>query len=204
MRPCVVLTGGIASGKSTVARRLLELAVPVVSADRIARALVEPGQPLWQILRDRLGADFFSTSGQLDRQRLRKAIFEDPELKAWLENLMHPRIRRTMLERSQSCFAPFVVLDIPLYAENPGWLTASAVWVVDCPENLQIERLMARDRCSREQAVRILRSQARREQRLRLATDVVDNSGSLKRLLRQVDRLALKQLADLTDKATHG
>lgn len=188
----VVLTGGIASGKTAVSDQFAALGVPVVDTDRIAHAIVEPGQPALQRLAEAFGPDFLDAMGRLDRHRMRQAIFANPELKTRLESILHPMIATEAWQSVRALDAPYCILVIPLYTESARWPYIDRVLVVDVDEATQIERVMARDKVDRDQAEAILRAQASREERLALADDIIDNSGSLAQLKQKVGALHLK------------
>src|SRR5450631_1042155 len=183
------LTGGIASGKSSVAQRFIELGVPVIDADEAARAVVAPGKPgLAQVIK-RFGPGMLSASGELDRRALRNLIFSDPASRRDLEAILHPLIRADMEQRAAAAVGPYVVMAIPLLAEGGARDRVDRILVVDVDEAVQLQRVMARDGCSMEQAREILASQASREARLELADDVLLNTGSVTELRQGVDRL---------------
>ncbi|MGA9025058.1 MAG: dephospho-CoA kinase [Steroidobacteraceae bacterium] len=183
------LTGGIASGKSTVARRFAELGVPVIDADEIARAVVEPGQPgLAEVLR-RFGAGVLAPNGGLDRRALRELIFSDSSKRRDLERILHPLIRAEMERQAQAARGPYLVMAIPLLVESGLRDRVDRVLVVDAGEAAQVARLMARDGGSEEQARSILAAQASRTARLQAADDVLDNRGSEADLRLAVDAL---------------
>ena len=188
------LTGGIASGKSTVADRFAELGIEVIDADRIARELVKPGAPLLERIRRELGEEFIDGEGKLDRRRLREHVFAHPEARARLEAILHPAIVREMEAHARKSTAPYVVLVIPLLVEKDLQDLVDRILVVDLPETEQLARVCERDRVDPEQARRILASQASREQRLAAADDVIDNAGSKDALRQAVDELHLKYL----------
>ncbi|KOC88927.1 dephospho-CoA kinase [Winslowiella iniecta] len=173
----VALTGGIGSGKSTIARVFAELGVDVVDADVIARQVVEPGQPALQAIAEKFGDEMLNADGTLNRTSLRQRIFSAPADKLWLNNLLHPIIHqqtRRQLAETQSLWCLWVV---PLLVENNLHTLADRVLVVDVEPSIQLARTMARDNISREQANNILAAQATREARLAVADDVIDNSG---------------------------
>lgn len=181
-RPLVVLTGGIACGKSAVADHLKQLGVTVVDTDRIAHSLTAPGGAALPVLRDAFGDSIFQSDGSLNRAALREIVFNEPRQKTRLEQILHPMIRRQALEAISRAQSPYVVADVPLFAET-GFLREQAdrVLVVDCPPEIQKQRLMARGAVqglTDEIAELILQAQAPRETRLALATEVIDNSGS--------------------------
>ena len=183
------LTGGIASGKSTVARRFAELGVPVIDADEIARAVVEPGQPgLAEVLR-RFGAGVLAPNGGLDRRALRELIFSDSSKRRDLERILHPLIRAEMERQAQAARGPYLVMAIPLLVESGLRDRVDRVLVVDAGEAAQVARLMERDGGSEEQARSILAAQASRTARLQAADDVLDNRGSEADLRLAVDAL---------------
>jgi len=187
----VALTGGIASGKTTVANLFAAHGIPLVDSDLIAREVVEPGQPALAAVAEAFGPDVLGPDGRLDRRRLRDIIFSDPTARARLEAILHPAIRGEM-ERQSAAAAeagPYQVLVIPLLAEGGRRDRADRVLVVDVPEALQVERLMARDTVSREQAQASLQAQASRAARLAIADDVVTNTGCIDDLRDQVDAL---------------
>lgn len=176
----VVLTGGIASGKSEVERRFAALGVAVIDADQIARELVEPGQAALAEIVTTFGATVLTADGHLDRRALRKQIFADTAARQRLESLLHPRIRAEMKARATHVAGDYAVLAIPLLTENPGaYAWADRVLVVDVPRSMQIDRLMQRDGITTELAESMLAAQAGREQRLAMADDIIDNSGPL-------------------------
>lgn len=187
----VALTGGIASGKTTVANLFAELGVPLVDSDVIAREVVEPGQPALAAVADCFGPDVLGPDGQLDRRRLRELIFADATARSRLEGILHPAIRAEMERQSEraAASAPYHLLVIPLLAEGGGRDRADRVLVVDAPESLQIERLLARDTVTRAQAEASLQAQASRTARLAIADDVVTNTGRLDALREQVQAL---------------
>ena len=190
----VVLTGGIASGKTAVSDCFARLGAVVIDTDVIARAIVEPGQPaLLQISRE-FGPGFLDPEGRLDRRRMREAIFSDPALKSKLEAILHPIIATEVLRQIGQLEAPYCILVIPLYAESSAYSWIDRVLVVDVSEDIQTERVMARDRISREQAQSILKAQSSRQARLALADDVIDNSGTLAELESRVKALHQKYL----------
>jgi len=198
----VALTGGIASGKTTVANLFAAHGVPLVDSDLIAREVVEPGQPALAAVADAFGPDVLGPDGRLDRRRLRDIIFGDPTARARLEAILHPAIRAEM-ERQSAAAAeagPYQVLVIPLLAEGGRRDRADLVLVVDVPEALQVERLMARDTVSREQAQASLQAQASRAARLAIADDVVTNTGRIEDLREQVARLHERYVALARDK----
>jgi dephospho-CoA kinase len=191
----VVLTGGIASGKTAVSDCFSRLGVPVIDTDRIAHEVVEPGQPALQQIARTFGADFLDDEGRLKRRKMRQTIFENPAAKARLEGILHPVIAASALRLVTAVTFPYCLLVIPLYTESARWQWIDRVLVVDVAESIQIERVMARDGISRGEAEAILAAQADRQARLQLADDVIDNSGLPEDLDPQVEALHQKYLA---------
>lgn len=192
-RPLIGLTGGVASGKSSVARAF-EARHPgcIVDADLAARAVVEPGSEGLAAVVERFGAGVLDGDGRLDRAALRARVFADAGERKALEALLHPRIRAWMLARAEAVATPYVVLDIPLLAEGGGrgtWPMLDRILVVDVPVAVQRARLMVRDGVDAALADRMIAAQATRAQRLALADDVIVNLGWLADLDDAVGRL---------------
>jgi len=183
------LTGGIASGKSTVAQRFIELGIPVIDADESSRFVVAPGQPGLTELTKRFGAGILTADGELDRRTLRNLVFADPQLRRDLEAILHPLIRMDMERRAGAAAGPYLVMAIPLLVEggNPG--RVDRILVVDIDEDVQLSRVIARDSTTLKQARAILEAQASRAARLKAADDVIVNSGTISDLRRAVDGL---------------
>ena len=187
----VALTGGIASGKTTVARLFAARGVSLIDTDVIAREVVEPGQPALDAVVAAFGPEVMGADGRLDRRRLRDIVFTDASARGRLEALLHPAIRAEMERQSRAAAeaGPYQLLVIPLLAEGGRRDHVDRVLVVDVPETVQIERLMARDTVTREQAAAALQAQASRAARLAIADDVVTNGGGIAELERQVAEL---------------
>ena len=190
----VGLTGGIASGKTTVANLFAARGVPVIDTDVIARQVVEPGEPALAAVVDAFGAQVLGADGRLDRPRMREQIFGDARARRRLEAILHPAIRAEMERQSQAAGGPYQVLVIPLLVEGGRRDHLDRVLVVDVPEATQIERLVRRDGVAREQAEAALGSQASREARLAFADDVIENTTDLAALDSRVARLHEKYL----------
>jgi dephospho-CoA kinase len=188
------LTGGIASGKSTVARLFEALGAAVIDTDQLAREVVAPGQPLLPRIVERFGAGVLAADGSLDRAALRTLVFSDPAARADLERLTHPAIQALLERRSAAVHGDYQIHVIPLLVESGGRRTLDRVLVVDCGEELQIRRLQARDGSTLEQARKILAAQATRAARLAVADDVIVNEGDLAPLRDQVAALHLRYL----------
>lgn len=180
------LTGGIASGKSTVAQLFAELGVPIIDTDVIAREVVEPGEPALEEIRERFGEQVVDAAGSLDRRALRRRIFEDADARRDLEAILHPRIGSETLRQAEAAGGPYQLIVVPLLLGSPLTAFVDRVLVVDCDEQAQIERLLARDAETVEQARRMLAAQSGRDERLRIADDVIDNGGSLAQTRAQV------------------
>jgi dephospho-CoA kinase len=185
----IALTGGIASGKSAVAEEFAKLGVPVLDTDQIARDVVAPGMPVLGQLVAEFGSEILDADGRLDRSHMRERVFSDPAQRRKLEAITHPAIREELARRSATAGGSYQVHVIPLLVETGRAEAYDRVLVVDCPEEAQIERLMARDGTSREQAEEILAAQASREERLNAAHDVIENTGTLADLQRFVQTL---------------
>jgi len=185
------LTGGIASGKSSVAAQFAALGVPIIDTDQIARELVIPGQPALQGIVEHFGTQALLADGQLDRAWLRQRIFNDAQERAALNAIMHPRIRaRVEDELSTLTTTPYAIVVIPLLVESQNYDDmVQRVLLVDLDETEQLRRLMARDGIDAMQARAALNAQASRAQRLARADDVIDNNGSAVALAPQVSRL---------------
>lgn len=171
------LTGGIASGKTTVADLFAARGVPVLDTDRIARDVVAPGTPGLREVVAAFGPGVLAADGSLDRRALRERVFANPAERRRLESLLHPRIRAELERRSAAAGGPYQVLVIPLLVEGGGQTRVDRVLVVDCPEDVQLARLMARDGGTEAAARAILAAQASREERLAVADDVIVNDG---------------------------
>ncbi len=187
----VGLTGGIGSGKSTVAAMLRQRGAVVVDADAVAHQVMEPGAAAYQAVVDRFGPDVVGPDGAIDRPRLAAVVFNDPDALADLNAIVHPAVREVMAERAQAEAGTdhVVVLEIPLLVESgtsrPGM---AGVMVVDCPLDVAVQRLMEQ-RGMDEEAVRArMAAQATREERLAAADLVIDNSGTPEQLATEVDR----------------
>lgn len=190
MKPWILgLTGGIGSGKSAAAERFAELGVHVVDADHVARSVVEPGSAALAQIVDRFGVPILASSGELNRAALRERIFTSVEDRHWLERLLHPLIRQEIWASLSRAESPYAVLVSPLLVESRQHEQVDRVLVVDVPEDLQLQRVLARDQVSENQVRAILAAQARRDDRLRHANDVLVNDRDLSWLRQEVDRL---------------
>ncbi|WP_425890431.1 dephospho-CoA kinase [Aeromonas veronii] len=171
----VAITGGIGSGKTTIANQFAALGIEVVDADVIAREVVEPSTPALAAIADHFGPDVIAPSGQLDRRALRERVFSDPQAKEWLNALLHPLIRSEMQRQCAAASSPYCLLVVPLLVENKLTGLANRVLVIDVDEATQIERTCHRDGVSAEQARAIIAAQASRSERLAAADDVIEN-----------------------------
>lgn len=191
----VALTGGIASGKSVVEQRFRNLGVPVCDADYAARVVVEPGSDGLAAIVAAFGNEVLDSHGRLDRPAMRQRVFADPTARKTLEAIVHPQVRQWMLDHAQRAEGPYVMLSIPLLAENIAhYRWVDRIVVVDVPEALQVGRLVLRDGIDETLAARILSSQATRAARLAMADDVIDNAGPESALDAQVAALHQRYL----------
>ena len=187
----VGLTGGIGSGKSTVASRLVERGAELIDTDAIARSLTLAGGAAIEPIREAFGAGFIGADGALDRARMREAAFADVEARRRLEAILHPRIGVEVERRAAASTAPLTVLDIPLLVESGRWRDrVDRVWVVDCAEEAQLARVMARSGWAEDAVRAVIAQQASRPARRAAADAVIHNDGiGLEALLAEVDAL---------------
>jgi dephospho-CoA kinase len=191
----VGLTGGIGSGKSTVAELFARHGAPVIDTDVIARQVVAPGRPaLAEIARD-FGSELLNASGELDRPRMRQRVFEDSDARRRLEAILHPRIRAAVREQLAATTAPYCLIVVPLLVETGFDELIDRVLVVDAEERLQQERVGRRDNVSADAVRRTMAAQVTRAQRLARADDVIANNGTLADLERAVEQLHASYLA---------
>ena len=180
------LTGGIASGKSTVADMFAELGATIVDTDVIAREVVRAGEPALGEIRERFGDTVIDATGNLDRATLRKLVFADDDARLDLEKILHPRIGLETRRQAGLTSGPYQIIVVPLLVGSPLQKIVDRVLVVDCDEETQIQRLLNRDAETAEQAHRMLAAQASREARLAIADDVISNDQDLQKTLQQV------------------
>ena len=194
--PFVVgLTGGIASGKTTVANLFQsQFGIEIVDADVVAREVVEPGSEGLKAIEERWGPDILLHDGTLNRAKLREVIFANEEEKAWINGLLHPMIREKMQADIAKVTSPYGLLVIPLMVENNLQSLADRVLVVDVDKQTQMQRTVERDGVPLEQVESILAAQASRTQRLAIADDVIKNNATNQELLPQITELHQKYL----------
>lgn len=183
------LTGGIASGKTAVANMFAEMGAAIIDTDLIARAIVQPGEPALEQLRQEFGDQIIQVSGDLDRAALRQIVFSDVEKRIKLEQILHPLIQQETIRQAEFATGDYQLIVVPLLVESPLRDFVDRILVVDCAEATQVKRLISRDSESEAQARRILAAQASREERLAIADDIVRNDGSLAETRQQVENL---------------
>ncbi len=188
------LTGGIGSGKSTVAGLFQRLGATIIDADVIAHSITEPGKYAFESVVEHFGKGIVKADGTLDRLALRHIIFKNSDERKWLENSLHPVIREAMKEQINKADSPYCVLVIPLLAESNKIDFLDRVCVIDVPEALQIQRVTGRDNLTEDDVKAIMASQASNEKRLSIADDVIHNDGDLNSLKTQVAELNQRYL----------
>lgn len=197
MTPLVIaLTGGVGSGKSSVAAILAELGAAVVDTDEIAHRLTAPGQPGAEAIRTRFGPEYLRADGALDRDRMRELVFSDPAAKKKLEAILHPLIRAEVNAAVQAARSPYVIIAVPLLIETGSYRDlAQRMLVIDCDEQQQVARVMQRSGLSAAAVRAIMANQVSRAERLRHADDIVSNNADLAMLRAEVTALHRKYLA---------
>lgn len=195
----VALTGGIGSGKTTIANMFAKFNVAIIDADEIARQMVKPGMPALSEIATHFGDKILSADGSLNRKALRLCIFNNEVEKQWVNNLLHPLIRQETEKLLKEIQAPYILWVIPLLIENNLVNQANRILVVDVPIELQISRTMLRDKINHQLALQIIKSQVSREQRLSYADDVIDNSGDASSIIKQVEILHQRYLQLATE-----
>jgi dephospho-CoA kinase len=192
-RPLVIgLTGGIGSGKSTVAGLFAELGVPVIDADQLAHELASPGQPAFEEILAQFGSDCLQADGTLDRAWLRQRIFSDPSSKQQLEAILHPKIRQRMQQLVGKIKAPYCIVVIPLLLEARQTDLVDRIVVVDLPEKEQLKRVATRDGLPQRVILDIMSAQVDRKTRLAAADDIIDNDTDLATLGKRIQELHLQ------------
>jgi dephospho-CoA kinase len=201
----VGLTGGIGSGKSVVADLFATRGVVVVDTDAIAHELTAPGGAAIEAIRESFGSDYISVDGALDRARMRSLVFRDPASKRRLERVLHPRIRAASSARIAAASSPYIMLVVPLLVESGvDRAHCQRNAVVDCDEETQVQRVMRRNSLPEDEVRRIIAAQATRKERIDAADDIIDNSGDLRELESQLEKLHLRYLALAREHAPHG
>lgn len=185
----VGLTGGVASGKTTVADMFAALGAAIIDTDELAREVVEPGEPALDTIIEHFGPSILDDTGNLDRRSLRHRVFADADQRHVLEQIVHPVIQQRIAELSATLGGPYQIVVIPLLVETNTQGTVDRVLLVDCDEEIQIRRLMQRDGESREQAREMLAAQSHRQARLEVADDIIDGDWGLERLRERVGEL---------------
>ena len=185
----VGLTGGIGSGKSTIASLFVMRGVPVIDTDEIARSLTEPGQECYDEIVRIFGDAILDGNRRIDRDRLRERVFDNADERHRLEAILHPRIRVIVLDKLTALEAPYVIVVVPLLIESGFTDLVDRVLVVDTMENVQIQRTAARSGLTEPEIRKIMSAQASRAQRLQLANDVIENNGDRKQLEAEVERM---------------
>jgi dephospho-CoA kinase len=193
--PRIALTGGIASGKSTVAKLFAALGAKLIDTDQIAREVVTPGSAALTAIAKRFGADIIDAMGQLDRARLRRIVFGDDAARRDLEAILHPAIRAETLRQCHAAGGPYQLVAIPLLVEINGAADYDRVLLVDVNPATQLARLMLRDGMSHDEATRMIAAQASREARRAIAHDIIVNDGDMAALTPQVEALHRRYLA---------
>lgn len=188
------LTGGIGSGKSTVANAFVELGIPVFDADSIGRELSAKNQPGYLGIVKLFGDKVLAADDELDRAALGDLVFENKSLREKLENILHPLILSAMHQRADAERAPYCVLDIPLLVNTPEATRVNRILVVHCAREKRIERIRTRNRWSNEKIARVMDSQVSEQELIAAADDIVDNSGTPEAIAPQVEQLHLKYL----------
>ncbi len=191
----VVMTGGIASGKTSASDIFASHGVPILDTDLSARAVVEPGQPALDEIEARFGSDVITASGELNRAALREIIFDHPEKRRELEAILHPKIRAHINQQKDQLDAPYCIIVVPLFLESGRGYETDKLLVIDVPIEVQRERLAQRDGTTPEQIEQILNSQATRDERLSAADDVIDNTASPDALAARVAELHQQYLS---------
>lgn len=190
MKPWILgLTGGIGSGKSAAAAHFARLGIHMVDADHAARWVVEPGRPALASIVEHFGEAVLQADGSLNRGALRERIFQAPDERRWLEQLLHPLIGQEIASHLAQAESAYAILVSPLLVETGQRHMARRILVVDTPEHLQLQRTMHRDKVPEEQVRAILKAQAQRDERLKHADDVLLNDSDLGHLQREVERL---------------
>jgi dephospho-CoA kinase len=186
----VGLTGGIGSGKTTVANMFNELGIELIDADVIAREVVEPKSRALISIKEHFGSEFIQTDGYLNRAKLRSKVFSSETDKQWLNNLLHPLIRTSILTNIKNSSGSYCILVAPLLFENNLTQYVDRTLVIDVEESIQIERTLKRDNSDKKVIENIIASQISRDERLRRANDIIDNSSNdLKSISNQVNTL---------------
>lgn len=199
----VALSGGIASGKSTIAHLFAQLGVPIIDADIIARQVVEVGTPALEQITKHFSQEILLENGELDRSQLREIIFNNDHERLWLNNLLHPIIAQETQKRFAQQTKPYVIWVVPLLIENNLHQLADRVLMIDIPEALQLERLINRDRISESLAKKMIATQVCLTDRLAFADDIIVNDGDLESLKIQVDKLHKQYLHNLKVKNSY-
>ena len=188
------LTGGIGTGKSSVAAEFKNLGICIVNADEGSRAVVEPGKPALSKIASQFGDQIILSDGSLDRAALREIIFNNARKKQWLEELLHPIIRDWIIEHLNDSDSPYVILESPLLLETDQHELVDITLLIDLPVELQLERAGARDANNSKQIQRIIDSQMSREQKISKADWIFDNSGEKAMISLRVNQLHEKFL----------
>lgn len=184
----VGLTGGIGSGKTSVANGFAQLGASVIDADAIAHSLTTPGGAAIPAIEAAFGSDMINAEGAMDRAKMRALIFSDATQKQRLEAIIHPLIRAEVAAQTKAATGPYIIYVVPLLVETGHW-TLSRILVVDCDESLQLQRVIERDGLPESLVAAIMKQQATRAQRLAVATDVIQNDGSFEALIPEIERL---------------
>ncbi len=183
------LTGGIGSGKSTVAKYFAKLNIPIIDADKIAHKFLEPNTTTYKKITARFGKKILTAKKTLDRSKLRQLIFCNKKERLWLEKLIHPRIRSEMIKHIRSLKEPYCIMVVPLLFETKNSPKADRILVVDCPKKIQINRVYKRNGYSISQIKAIITTQIDRRERLKQADDIIRNTGTIVNLKKMVKKL---------------